>query len=285
MESNWENFLKNLGEWQGSFTEVSIDGELLNSTPSILNLDGLEDNKLVTFRLRRFPAGGYGEQPISDTKQEYRSLGKQAVFFDTGAFSKGSLQVAPFAEFGAEYGFVSIDRRLRFVQLFVGGASLSENRQGNFTNLILIREFRSGANALERSHLTVEQLLGTWEGRACTVYEDWKPSEIMTTSLKIRAIGDGRLQQELSFGDRTITSTAKINGNQLRFEDGIPRQILLLPDGGSSNVPLQISHRQSFFVETGWLVHANERQRLIRSYNDKGEWISSTHVIEHNIDR
>jgi hypothetical protein len=275
METNWDNFLKNLGEWQGSFANVSIEGELLDSTPSILNLDGLEDNKLVTFRLRRFPVGGYGEQPISDTNQEYRSLGKQAVFFNTGAFSKGSLQVAPFSEFGAEYGFVSPNRRLRFVQLF--------DKQGNFTNLILIREFRSDTDAVERPQLDVEQLFGKWEGIAQTVYPDWQPAESIATTLIIRDIGNGKLQQELSFGDRSIASTAKIEGNRLHFEDGIPRRILLLPDGASSNTPLQINHRRSFFVETGWLVNDNERQRLMRSYNDRGEWLSSTHIIERRV--
>jgi hypothetical protein len=275
MESNWNNFLKNLGEWQGSFTKVSIEGELLDATLSILKLEGLEDNKLVTFRLRRFPAGGYGEPPISDTNQEYRSLGRQAVFFDTGAFSKGSLQVAPFAEFGAEYGFISTNRRLRFVQLF--------DRQGNFTSLILIREVRSGTAAPERPPLTVEQLFGKWEGRAYTVYPDWKPPKTIATSLTIREIGNGRLEQELSFGGRSIASTARIDGDRLNFEDGIPRRILLLPDGGSSNTPLQINHRQPFFVEAGWLVKDNERQRLMRSYNDQGEWISSTQIIEHKV--
>lgn len=275
MDSNWQNFLKNLGEWQGTFTNVSIDGEVLSSTPSILKLEGFEDNKLVTFRLRRFPAGGYSEAPISDTQQEYRSLGKQAVFFDTGAFSKGSLQLAPFAEFGAEYGFVATNRRLRFVQLF--------DRQGNFTTLILIREFRSGTDAQERPQLDLEQLFGKWEGRACTVYSDWKSPETTATSLIIRELGNGRLEQELSFSGRTIVSTARIDGNRLHFEDGVPRRILLLPDGGSSNVPLQISHRQPFFVEAGWLVNENERQRLMRSYNDKGEWHSSTHIIENRV--
>ncbi|MFM6219337.1 MAG: hypothetical protein ACKPDM_03080, partial [Dolichospermum sp.] len=38
---------------------------------------------------------------------------------------------------------------------------------------------------------------------------------------------------------------------------------------------------KSFFVEAGWLVRENERQRLIRNYNNKGEWISSTHIIEY----
>jgi Domain of unknown function (DUF3598) len=275
MNSNWENFLQNLGEWQGSFTNVSIEGELLDSTPSILELAGAEDNKLVTLHLRRFPAGGYTEAPISDILQEYRSLGKQVIFFDTGAFSKGSLQVAPYSEFGAEYGFVSPHRRLRFVQLF--------DRDNNFTKLVFIREARTGSNTPERPQLDVEQLFGKWEGVAQTFYPDGRPPESIATSLIIRDIGDRRLQQELVFAGRTIASTAKFTSNQIQFEEGTPRRILLLPDGGSSNVPLKVSHREPFFVETGWLLGDNERQRLMRSYNDKGEWISSTHIIEHRV--
>jgi hypothetical protein len=84
MENNWENFLKNLGEWQGSFTQVSLDGELLSSTPSILSLEQLEE-RLVRLRLRRFGVGGYDEPPIADFAQEYSSLGRQIIFFDTGA--------------------------------------------------------------------------------------------------------------------------------------------------------------------------------------------------------
>jgi hypothetical protein len=274
METNWANFLKNLGEWEGSFTQVSTDGELLSSTPSILSLEGLEDNQLVKFRIRRF-ATNIGEQPTIDSTQEYRHLGKQAVFFDTGAFSKGSLQVAPFAEFGAEYGFVAGDRRSRLVQLF--------DKQGSFVSMTLIREVRSGTAAMMRSDLTIAQLLGKWTGTATTVYPDWQDPTTAIVSLEISAAG-GSLQQQLSFGDRTITSTAKIEGNQLHFNEGAtPRRVLLLPDGVSSNIPLQISHRQPFFVEAGWLLADNERQRLIRSYNDKGEWISSTHVIEHRV--
>jgi hypothetical protein len=272
MENNWENFLKNLGTWEGSFTQVSTDGELLDSTPSILTLEGLEDNQLVRFRIRRF-ATNTSEQPTVDSVQEYRSLGRQAVFFDTGAFSKGSLQVAPFAEFGAEYGFVSGNRRSRLVQLF--------DPQGCFSSQTLIREIRGGTDAKLRPDLTVEQLLGKWEGKAQTVYADWKAPETSVVSLEIREI-DGSLQQQLSFGNRTISSTARVDGHRLHFEEGAtPRKVLLLPDGISSNIPLQISHRQPFFVEAGWLLSDHERQRLIRSYNDKGEWISSTHVIEH----
>jgi Domain of unknown function (DUF3598) len=272
MESNWANFLKNLGEWEGTFTQISTDGKLLDSVPSILNLEGLEDNQLVRFRLRRF-ATDIREQPTSDRSQEYSDLGKQAVFFDTGAFSKGSLQVAPFSEFGAEYGFVKENRRSRLVQLF--------DKQGAFTSLTLISEIRSGTSAVIRPDLTVKQLVGKWKGTAYTCYSDWQDPDSYATSLEISEI-DGSLQQQISFDGRVITSSARIDRNQLHFEDGAnPRRILLLPDGVSSNTPLHISHRQPFFVEAGWLLSDNERQRLMRNYNEKGEWISSTHIIEH----
>ena len=278
MASKWENFLKNLGEWQGSFTSVSTEGELLDSTSSILNLEGLENNQLVRFRLRRFGSGGDNQPPLLDYMQEYRSLGKEIIFFETGAFSKGSLQLAPFTEFGAEYGFVAENRRLRFVQLY--------DSQGALIRLTLIREFKSGTDARERPQLTLKQLLGRWEGTACTAYSDLRPSETYATSLEVKDIGGGQLQQQLSFGDRTITTTARIERfNILHFEEGsYTRKILLLPDGTSSNTPLHLNLRQPFFVEVGWLAADNERQRLIRSYNDKGEWSSATHVIERRVE-
>jgi hypothetical protein len=198
------------------------------------------------------------------------------IFFPTGAFSKGSLQLAPFSEFGAEYGFVAENRRMRFVQLY--------DSQGKLSGLTLIREFRAGTDADERPALTVDHLLGQWQGSADTVYADWQPSDTYATFLQVQILNDGRLQQQLSFRDCTLTSTARIEGNILRFEEGpTPRRILLLPDGASSNTPLQVKLRQSFFVEVGWLVTENERQRLIRSYNEKGEWVSATHVIEHRV--
>jgi hypothetical protein len=276
MENNWQNFLKNLGEWRGSFTRVSLEGQVLDSISSILTLEGLEENQLVRFRLRRFAQGNYDSEPSQDYVQDYRSVGNQIIFFDTGAFSKGPFQFAPFSQFGAEYGFVAGDRRLRFVQLY--------DQDGNLSSLTLIREFRQGMNAQERPNLTLEQLLGTWEGTAQTVYPDWTPSETFSTRLEIQKIDRDRLQQQLSFGQHTITSTARIDGNKLIFEDGAtPRQILLLPDGTSTNAPLKLELRTSFFLEVGWLVEPNERQRLIRNYNEKGQWIHSTFVRERKI--
>jgi hypothetical protein len=275
MENQWKNFLKNLGEWQGSFTTVSLKGELLESTPSILTLEGLENDQLVRLRLRRF-GGGYDTSPTSDFTQDYRTLGRQIVFFETGAFSKGSIQLAPYSEFGAEYGFVTENRRLRFVQLY--------DNQGNLSNPVFIREFRAGADAIESPPLTVDQLLGQWQGSAHTAYSDWTPSETFVTRSEFRDLGGGYFQQDLGMGDRTLTSTFHQEGNVLQSkEDSCPRQILLLPDGTSSSTPLQVTHRQPFFVELAWLVQERERQRLIRNYNEKGEWISATHIIEYRV--
>jgi hypothetical protein len=274
VNSNWDNFLKNLGEWQGSFTSISPAGEVLESTPSILNLDGLEDNKLVRFRVRRYVDGS--PEPTTDYLQEHRTMGRQNIFFDTGAFSKGTIQVAPNTEFGAEYGFVAVDRRLRFVQLF--------DVHGSFAKLVLIREVRSGSNAPFRPNLDVAQLLGTWVGEAVTAYADLRNPDTCSTTLELHQVGTDRLEQRLRFGNQTISSIGRIQNNKLYFEGGPqPREILLLPDGGSSNIPQQVKLREPVMVEAGWLVHDNERQRLIRTYNDKGEWVSSTHVIERRV--
>ena len=272
MENNWQNFLKNLGEWRGSFTNVSLTGEILGSVPSILTLEGFEENQLVRFRLRRFASGSYDDPPSQDYVQDYRSVGPQNIFFETGAFSKGPVQFSPFSDFGAEYGFVSSDRRLRFVQLFDKNSELAQ--------LILIREFRQGSQAQERPPLTLEQLWGTWEGQAHQVYADWTPSETYSTQLVIEDLGQNKLQQTLSFAGQTLTSTALVKGQQLEFTSTPSRHFLMLPDGVSTNTPVKLELRQPFFVELGWLVSPTERQRLIRSYDETGRWIHSTFIVE-----
>jgi hypothetical protein len=275
-DTNWENFLKNLGEWRGSFSQFSPQGDLLSSTPSLLSLEGAENNTLVRFRVRRYASEDFSQPPTHDYREEYRSLGKQIIFFDTGAFSKGSLQFAPFSQFGAEYGFIAENRRLRCVQLF--------DTQGNFSSLTLIREFRSQSLAEERPPLQLEQLLGEWSGEACTAFPDWKPAEVVPTHLQIKQISPTQIEQTLSLANQKITSRAIIEGQKLCFNEGAtPREILFLPDGASSNVPLQVKLRQPFFVEVGWLVAPDRRERLIRSYNAQGAWVSSTHVIERKV--
>ena len=94
----------------------------------MLTLQSGDDERLVRFALRRWPAGmaiapgggpadGAGE-PSYAMEQDYRNLGRQVVFFASGAFNKGSLQVAPNTVFGGEFGLIGPDRRHRLVQLY-----------------------------------------------------------------------------------------------------------------------------------------------------------------------
>jgi hypothetical protein len=237
MSSQWQNFLRNQGEWHGSFASINPAGEIGSETPSILNLESAEQDRLVRFRLRRFGPEGLAGPPISDHQQDYRSLGRQAVFFDTGAFCKGSMQLAPQTEFGAEYGFVGDNRRHRLVQLY--------SRDGHATTLVLIREWRAGSASSQRPHLQPDQLLGPWQGTRETVSADWPEPQFAACSASFAAADLAQFQ--------------------------------LLPDGGYSRRPDQVSHRCAFSVEAGWLSAPGRLERLIRHYDASGAWLSACH--------
>ena len=262
MKSQWDCFLQNLGEWQGSFTQLSPQGEVLNNTPSLLSLEGLDNNQKVRLTLRR--------EGKEDFATEYSTIGGGLRFCENGAFSQGAMQFAPYTQFGAELALLHNDRRLRLVQLF--------SKESQLEQLTLIREQRVGTDAPEQPLLTVDDLVGEWDGEAVTIYPDGRSPDSYQTSLKLRREGRDRLVQELLIGgERTIASTATIHGSVLSFEQ---IQVLLLPGGASSTCPVQIKLGQPLFLEAGWLLQPNLRQRLIRRYNDKGEWMSLTLVTE-----
>ncbi len=278
MKSQWECFLQNLGVWEGSFTNFSPEGTLLNDTPSHLSLDGLNNNQTVLLTLCR--------SGRDDLVKEYSSVGGGLLFFENGSFSEGLIQLGPFSEFGAELAFVHGNRRLRLVQLF--------DKTGDLSRLVLIREHLARTPATERPPLQINDLLGEWRGEAVTIYRDLRSPDIYSTTLKIQLDDTGRLIQSTSFGDvsrqaslslRTITSTATIKGSIVLFDQDPQKQIqvLLLPDGASATSPLKVQLRQPLFLEAGWLIQSNLRQRMIRSYNDKGEWASLTLVTEERV--
>jgi Domain of unknown function (DUF3598) len=272
MSSQWEYLLKNLGEWQGSFTRFSPQGEFIEDTPTIVSLEGQDNNTKIRQVVRRLPPG----QPPQDLVLEYSSLSRSILFFENGAFCQGSMQWGPFSEFGAEFGLIEGDRRLRLVALY--------NTDSKFDKLTLIREKLAGSTTPERPVLTVEQLVGEWRGEATTIYPDWRSPDIYNTHLKVTLLDNNRLEQKLTFGARTIASVATIEGSILHFSQSDPPvQILLLPDGSSCNCPLEIKPRQRFVLEMGWLISPTMRQRIIRSYGDKGEWVSLTLVREEKI--
>lgn len=288
MRSPWDCLLENLGEWRGSFARVSPEGAWLEETPSIVSLES-DDGKTVRQRIRRFspaPGGGLPSDPaaapLQDTTLTFGSLGRSFAALDGGAFSQGSMQLAPFAEFGAELGLMARPRRVRVV--------LRYDKTGRLQPLTLIRERLSAADPtapLSPARTPADLLAaleGTWEGEAVTAFPDLRPAETMATELTVTRRGD-RLSQSLSFGagdaTRTIASEARIDGDRLRFEDGPnPVQVLLLPDGVSANGPLAAKLRSPFVLEAGWLVASDRRQRLVRRYSASGEWVGLTLVTE-----
>ena len=237
MASQWQNFLRNLGTWEGSFASLDGTGQELERTLSTLSLESAEDDRLVHFRLRRWNGDSRDGEPSRDIQQDYRSLGRQVVFFESGAFCKGSLQVAPNTVFGGEFAFVTSERRHRLVHLYTAS--------GNFEQLVLIREFRAGSSATEQPPARVEQLVGTWQGRAATISADWPEPELADCQLEIQP-------------DQAAT-------------------FRLLPDGGYFQLPAQVSPRQAFAVEGGWLAGPNRLERLIRHYDASGAWLSARH--------
>ncbi|MEM0980192.1 MAG: DUF3598 family protein [Cyanobacteria bacterium P01_H01_bin.58] len=271
--SQWQRLLQNEGAWVGSFTQLSPSGRVQQDTPSVVTLKLLEDGKTMHQAVKRLPP----DAPPNVKILEYSSLARSILFFENGAFSQGSIQWGPFSEFGAELGLIEHNHRLRLVQLFGKDQHLSQ--------LTLIREHLEGMEPSQRSPLTVDQLIGTWQGEAVTLYPDLRPPDTYVTQLKITHTGD-TLQQALTIGNGIppIASTGKIMGDRILFETGSqPVQVLLLPDGASSTCPTQITPRQPLFLEVGWLIKPNLRQRMIRQYTAQGSWASLTLVTESKV--
>ncbi len=293
MASQWQNFQRNLGAWRGSFTNLDAEGQPQASTPSLLTLTSAEEGRMVHFRLQRFAGAHAGAPPTQDTAQEYRTLGKQVVFFDNGSFCKGSLQIAPATRFGAEYGFISGDRRHRLVQLFA--------EDGIFTSLVLIREFRAGSDAAERPPLRLEQLCGRWQGQAATIEADWPEPTLVSATIAVDQPDPHNLRLETQLGPESTVVTARLaadSAGPCYSAEGLggdgpsgesssdadqPGLLLLLPDGGLSLAPLRISHRRGFRVEAGWLESPHCWQRLIRRYGPRGQWLSATLITAQRV--
>jgi hypothetical protein len=273
MLSQWDCLLKNLGQWRGSFTRFSPRGELLEDTPTLVSLEGKDHHKTIHQLVRRF----YPDRSPEDLILEYSSLNQSILFDQAGAFSQGSLYFSTFSSpFGAEHGMIDGERRARLVQLF--------NDRSEFQQLTLIRERLAGSDAPERPPLTVEQLLGEWRGEARTTDRSRYTAPSYPTRLTIERRGENQLSQKLQFGDRTIASIARIDGSRLLFEDSaLPVQILLLPDGVSCNAPLKIDPGHRFVLEIGWLLSPTRRQRLVRSYSEKGDWTNITFITEEKV--
>ncbi|MBE9114189.1 DUF3598 family protein [Nodosilinea sp. LEGE 07298] len=271
--SQWARLLKNQGTWVGSFTQVSPTGEILQDTPSEVALTPLNGGNTIRQAIRKRPP----DQPPSETVLEYSSLGRGVLFSETGAFSQGSIQRSPVSEFGAELGLIHNAERLRIALIFP--------KQPSLGSLTLIREHLAESAPSHRPELSVNQLLGTWAGEAETVFPDLQPPQTMTTRLEIRPAEPGTVSQTLNFGrSPAIQSQGQVVDSTLQFGQGSqPVTVLCLPGGASASFPTDVQPGQPFFLEAGWLISPTLRQRLIRTYNAQGTWVSLTLVTEQKV--
>jgi hypothetical protein len=271
MGSQWERLLKHQGTWVGSFTQMSSTGTVLTDISTQVILQPLDNGNAMRQVIRKRPPG----QPVDETILEYRSLGRGVLFCDGGAFSQGSLQWSPVSDFGAELGLIHQAERLR--------VALTFPRQPTLGNLTLIREHLQDTEAEQRPDLSLEQLLGTWIGQATTVFPDWQPEQSLETQLTLRLREPNTVEQTLQFSNGPPLQTQGLqNGGRLKFEQGQqPVTVLLLPSGASATFPTSIQPGKSLFLEVGWLITPNLRQRLIRRYDSRGTLASLTLVTEH----
>ncbi|ERN41964.1 protein of unknown function (DUF3598) [Rubidibacter lacunae KORDI 51-2] len=271
MASQWDSLRQNLGEWQGSFTVLSPTGEIRSNTPSVLTLEELTDRNAVHFVLRRWPEG----QPTSEIVMEFTppGPGPDVLFFDSGSFSQGPAQWLPDRLFGCELGFTTRDRRLRLVAIF---------ERGIFNRITVIRERRAGSDAAERPALTAADLVGTWQGIGVRLFPDLRSPQNFENTLQVKSSGTNKLE---FWPDRAILDTdepqpAQAIGPQRICSIDMGRNWQLLPDGGFLGYPQKLQSGQAFAIEAGWHLSPDCRERLVRRYGERGEWIDLSWIRE-----
>ncbi len=287
MKSQWDCVLENLGEWVGSFTVFSPQGEEIEDIPSVISLVGKGGNTSIELVLNRFyPIVGSSELESKQIAMSFSAPDPGAVFFDTGAFSSGQFAVNLGVRSIGEFCLVGIDRRCRLVQVY--NSSLQLER------VTLIREQRQGTNAPERPLLAVSDLLGTWscseasgilDGRSVPSVPKKTKSIFITTDRGYQWDDDVLISVTASSDWAKPTLRERVlqfdsPGERLRQRDEQSYQMLLLPDSAYSICPIQIIPGHPFYLEMGWLLSPGLRHRLIRGYDNTGKWNSTSFIVE-----
>lgn len=277
MKSQWDCVLENLGEWVGSFTTVTPQGELIEDVPSIINLTGIRDNQSIHLVLNRFyPLPNSTERYAKEVVWDFSTPpGIGALYFETGAFSSGALTVYIGAKTIAEFSLRAGDRRFRMIQTFDIAQQLDR--------VTFVREYLQGSATPELPHLEIADLVGRWTGIATTLYADDRPAieAKIQSNFSISHTGYQLIEQDLSID---LTVDPDVPAARLwRFtnsSDSQSYQLLLLPDRGYAITPTQIELGYGFALEIGWINQTNQRQRLVRRYGSSGKWESATFIVE-----
>lgn len=295
--SQWDCIRQNLGEWRGSFTQFSPTGEWLQATPSLLTLVEDRPDEHMQLTLVRTPAG---EAPKT-TAIEFGAPGPApyVVFFPSGAFSQGPLQRRGWSDFGAELALNCGGRRLRSVQLYDSDLS----GHSSLRYLTLIHEHRVSTRpataresadlpddlladpASDRALSGLSVLTGMWAGPA--LFQPADLSEPICCQSHYQLVPEAQSDptqtwhchskivtptgHPLLTETHTVTQSTRSNRGQ-RLHNA-HWQLLFLPGGAVCTVPLRLSPHSAFTLEIAWLLAPNHRQRLIRQYDENGNWV------------
>ncbi|MGK7911082.1 MAG: DUF3598 family protein [Synechococcus sp.] len=263
-DRQWDFFRKNIGEWHGSFVKYAPDGSIIDELPTVVAVTPADGQTVQV-------AVDYLTDRDRNVTWTFGSVPRDTVCFENGEFSRGDKWVHGLSNVGFEQGLIQPPSRVRIVQVY---------KAGDLEKVVLIHESLPNSSPCDRPHLTPQDLIGEWTGHAISWPTRCPEPSQYATRLQVAVAGD-RLTQQLSFGDRTLSSSATISSSNLQFSDGpVPMQMLLLPGGASSNSPLKIPTGHPFVAELGWLISPNLRQRMIRSYDKSGNWESTTLVTE-----
>ncbi|WP_146138384.1 DUF3598 family protein [Chamaesiphon polymorphus] len=272
MKSQWECVLQNLGEWQGSFTRLSPTGEEIEDIPSLISLTGVDENRAIHLSLTRHYPDAEGILQPQEMAFDFSEPSPGAIFFETGAFSEGSISWRMGALGGAEFAFKHEDRRLRLIPQYDG--------DGKFFRLTQIREGRVGTNAPERPPLELADWLGVWQGEAVTRYPGSTQVSESPTVQTAALTDDRTVASSRSIGSQVTESILTIDASTPTRLTNQSTQAILLPDAAYVLCPTQFVPGVAIELEVGWSIEPNLRQRLIRTYTDRGEWFSLTFITE-----
>ena len=285
MNAQWDCIRQNIGTWHGSFTKFSPQGEQLKDTPSVLTLEETEPGEKIKLTLERTPPG----ESTDTVHKEFSAPGPApyVYFFESGAFSQGSLQWAAFSQFGAEMSIKVEDRRARFVIMY------ESNSEGTskIKYVTLIRETQTDGTQFDEPSLSLKQLSGKWAGDVQVLHASMDPlsegsSEWQlenSTLISKETFDEAEPSLSLS-GEFELEAT---DGKPVSLEGDLTYQLMPLPNGIYCLLPQTIRKGEAFRIEAGWLRKSGAqfsdgdvlRSRLIRYYDSQGVW-THTALIE-----
>lgn len=273
-DAQWTYIRKNVGEWQGWFRQFSSEAAWVRDTPSVLTLMEDRPDQHMTLVLKRTPEGN----PTQTMERElgYPGAAPYICFFPTGAFSQGGIQRRPWSNFGAEFSLLSEHRRMRLVQLYKGAAS----GEHTLDYVTLVPEYRAVSSTEKpdkpsEERLPLEQILGIWQGKSLYLPATMADPLVGISHWQAKSSGAELIISDNTSADETHWQSLAPH----RWQAG-PQQYWLLPGNVSCTVYPQLPRDHRARLEFCWYLSPHQRQRIMRDYDEQGNWLGTLLALE-----